>query len=57
MFRSVVRNLSTRYTLARKINSKISLVYRANLVKQVVNKARDPIKFKEGKEVASFNVI
>jgi len=46
----IVHNLSTRYTLAYKINSKISLVYRANLVKWVRYKARDPIKFKEGKE-------
>ena len=53
----MVRNLSTRYTLARKINSKIAQVYRTNLVKQVSYKARDSIKFKGGKEVASFNVI
>ena len=52
-----VRNLSTRYTLAYKINSKTTQVYRINLVKQVVNKTRDPIKFKRGKESASFNVV
>ena len=53
----IVYNQSTGYALARKINSKISLVYRANLVKWVVYKTRDPIKFKRGKESASFNVI
>ena len=41
----IVYNLSTRYTLARKINSKTTLVYRVDLVKQVVYKTRDPIKF------------
>jgi len=39
----MVRNLSTRCALARKINSKISLVYRTNLVKWVVYKTGDPI--------------
>jgi len=53
----IVRNLSTRYTLACKINSKISLVYKINLVKWVVYKTGDPIKFKRGKEFTGFNVI
>ena len=52
-----VRNLGTGYTLARKINSKTAWVYRTNLVKWVSYKARDPIKFKGGKEVAGFNII
>ena len=52
-----VRNLSTRYALARKINSKTAWVYRTNLVKWVVNKTGDPIKFERGKESASFNVV
>ena len=50
-------NLSIKYTLAHKINSKISLVCRVNLVKWVINKARDPIKFKGGKEVTGFNIV
>ena len=53
----MVRNLSTGYILARKINSKAAQVYRTNLVKWVSYKARDPIKFKGGKEVAGFNII
>ena len=53
----IVRNLSTRYTLASEINSNTTQVYRANLVKQVSYKARDSIKFKGGKEVIGFNVI
>ena len=53
----MVRNLSTRCTLARKINSKAAQVYRTNLVKQVSYKARDPIKFKGDKKVISFNII
>jgi len=58
VYRSItVRNLRVRYALAYKINSKTTLVYRANLVKWVVYKARDPIKFKGGKESIGFNVI
>ena len=53
----IVCNLSTRCALARKINFKTTLVYRANLVKWVRYKARDPIKFKGGKKSAGFNVI
>ena len=52
-----VRNLRVRYALACKINSKTTSVYRANLVKQVVYKARDSIKFKGGKESTGFNII
>ena len=53
----VVRNLSIGCTLASKINSYTTWVYRTNLVKWVIYKARDSIKFKGGKEVASFDVI
>ena len=53
----IVRNLSTRCTLARKINSKIAWVYRTNLVKQVRYKARDPIEFEAGEEVVSSDVV
>ena len=49
-----VRNLSTRYTLACKINSKTAWVYRTNLVKYVRYKASNPIKFRRGKEFISF---
>ena len=52
-----VRNLSTRCTLARKINSKAAWVCRTNSVKWVSYKARDPIKFKGGKEVVGFDMI
>ena len=55
--RSVVLNLRVGYILASKVNSKAAQVYRANLVKQVSYKARDPIKFKGGKEVVYFNII
>ena len=50
----IVRNLSTRYTLASKINSKATWVYRTNLVKYIRFKASDPIKFRRGKEFISF---
>ena len=53
----MVCNLSIRYTLASKINSNATWVYRINLVKQVSYKARDSVKFKGGKEVTGFNVI
>jgi len=49
-----VRNLSTRYTLARKINSKTAWVCRTNLVKRVRYKASDYIKFGRSKEFLSF---
>jgi len=49
-----VRNLSTRYALARKINSKTTWVYRTNLVKRVRYKASDYIKFGRSKEFLSF---
>ena len=52
-----VHNFYIRYALVRKINSKTTQVYRANLVKWVGYKIRDPIKFKGGKEFASFNII
>ena len=53
----MVYSLGTRYTLARKINSKGTWVYRTNLVKWVRYKARDPIKFKAGEEVVSSDVV
>jgi len=49
-----VRNLSTRYTLARKINSKTAWVCRTNLVKRVRYKASNYIKFGRSKEFLSF---
>ena len=49
-----VRNLSTRYTLAYKINSKTAWVCRTNLVKYIRFKASDPIKFRRGKKFISF---
>ena len=53
----IVYNLRVGYTLVYKINFKTTLIYRANLVKQVVYKARDPIKFKGGKEFTGFNIV
>ena len=53
----VVRNLSTRYTLARKINSRTAWVYRINLVKRVRYKASDYIKFGIRKEFLSNIVL
>ena len=50
----IVRNLSTGYTLARKINSKTAQVYRTNLVKYIRFKASNPIEFGRGKEFISF---
>ena len=50
----IVRNFSTRYTLARKINSKTAWVYKINLVKYIRYKASDPIEFGRGKEFISF---
>ena len=52
-----VRSLGTRCALAHKVDSKTPWVYRANLVKWVRYKARDPIKFKVGKESVSSNVV
>ena len=54
--RSTVNSLF-RYTLVRKVNSKTTWVYRANLVEYVRYKARDPIKFEGGKEPISFDVV
>jgi hypothetical protein len=52
-----VRNLSTRCTLARKINSGTAWVYRMNLVKRVRYKASDYIKFGTRKEFLSSVVL
>ena len=49
-----VRNLSTGYTLARKINSETAWVCRTNLVEYIRFKASDPIEFGRGKEFISF---
>ena len=58
MFRSMVRNLSTRYTLARKINSKTAWIYRTDLVKWVRYKASNPIKFRRSKKFFSgFDLV
>ena len=54
---SVVRNLRVEYILVSKVDSKAAQVCKINLVKQVRYKARDPIKFKGGKKVISFNII
>ena len=48
-----VYNISTRYTLASKINSKTAQVYRINLVKRVRYKASNYIKFRRSKEFLS----
>ena len=54
----MVRNLSTGYTLARKINSETAWVCRTNLVKWVRYKASNPIKFGRSKEFFSgFNLV
>ena len=53
----VVRNLSIKCTLASKINSKATQVCGINLVKQAIYKTKNPIKFKGGKEITSFNII
>jgi len=54
----MVRNLSTRYTLAYKINSETAWVCRTNLVKWVRYKASNPIKFGRSKEFfSSFNLV
>ena len=53
----VVRSLSIRCVLASKINSKATQVCRINLVEQVSYKAKNPVKFKRGKKVISFNII
>jgi len=49
-----VRNLGTRYTLARKINSKTAWIYRTSLVKWVRYKASNYIKFGRSIEFLSF---
>ena len=52
-----VHDLGIRYDLARKVDSKTPWVYRANLIKWVGYKARDPIEFKAGKKSISFNIV
>ena len=53
----VVCNLVSGCALACKVDFKTPWVYRANLVKWVRYKARDPIKFKAGEEVVSFDMV
>jgi len=52
-----VYDLGIGCDLARKVDSKTPWVYRANLVKWVGYKARDPIEFKVGKESVSSNMV
>ena len=52
-----VRNISTGYTLASKINSETAWVYKTNLVKRVRYKASDYIKFGRSKEFLSSVVL
>jgi hypothetical protein len=53
----IVRNLGFKYTLAYKINSKATLTYSLSLIKWISYKARDSIKFKEGKGFSSFDLF
>ena len=50
----MVHSLKIGCALGRKINSKITWVYRMNLVKYIRYKASDPIKFRRNKEFISF---
>jgi hypothetical protein len=52
-----VYNLGFKYAPAYKINSKATLTYSLSLIKWISYKARDPIKFKEGKGFSSFNLF
>jgi hypothetical protein len=54
---SVVRNLRVGCILASEVNSKAAWVCGTNSVKWVSYKARNPVKFKGGKEVAGFDII
>jgi len=53
----MVCNISTRYTLASKINSKTAWVCRTNLVKRVRYKASNYIKFGRSKEFFSSVIL
>ena len=52
-----VCDLGTKCDLACKVDSKTPWVCRANLVKWVGYKAKNPIKFKAGEESISFNIV
>jgi hypothetical protein len=52
-----VRNLRFKYAPAYKINPKATLTYSLSLIKWISYKARDFIKFKEGKRFNSFNLF
>ena len=52
-----VHNLSARYTLARKINSKTTWFCGMNLIKRVRYKAGNYIKFGTSKEFLSSVVL
>jgi hypothetical protein len=53
----IVYNLGFGYALACKINPKATLTYSLSLIKWISYKARDPIKFKEGKGFNSFDLF
>jgi hypothetical protein len=53
----IVRNLGFRPALAYKINLKAILTYSLSLIKWISYKAKDPIKFKEGKGFSGFNLF
>ena len=53
----MVYDLGIRCGLAYKVDFKTPWVYRANLVKWVGYKARDPIEFKAGKKSISSNMV
>ena len=52
-----VYNLEFKRALAYKINLKTILIYSLNLIKWIDYKAKDPIKFKKGKESNNFDLF
>jgi hypothetical protein len=52
-----VYNLRIKYTLARKIDSEVTLTYSLRLIKRISYKARDLIEFKRGKEFNGFDLF
>jgi hypothetical protein len=52
-----VYNLGFGHAPAYKINSKATLTHSLSLIKWISYKARDPIKFKGGKESNNFNLF
>jgi hypothetical protein len=53
----IVRNLGFRHAPAYKINPKATLTYSLSLIKWISYKARDFIKFKEGKGFSGFDLF